>query len=140
MGRRERDALAQVPLFQGLPPRHLRRIADLAKEERLMEGATIVKSGEPGDSFYVILEGEAKVVNESVRTINRVLPGDYFGEISLIDGGPRTATVIAETPMTVLTLERSGFRRVIESEPEVAVKILASIATMLRRLQRSTTG
>jgi CRP-like cAMP-binding protein len=48
--------------------------------------------------------------------------------------------VIAETPMTVLTLERSGFRRVIESEPEVAVKILASIATMLRRLQRSTTG
>ena len=140
MGRRERDALAQVPLFQGLSPRHLRRIADLAQEERLMEGATVVKTGQPGDSFYVILEGEAKVVNGAGRTINRLLPSDYFGEISLIDGGPRTATVIADSPMTVLTLERPAFRRMVESEPEVAVKILAYIASMLRRLQRSATG
>jgi CRP-like cAMP-binding protein len=140
MAKRERDALAQVPLFQGLSARHLRRIADVTKEERLMQGATVVKAGDSGDTFYMILEGEAKVVSPSRRETNRLQPGDWFGEISLLDGGPRTASVIAETPMRALTLKRSAFRKVLEDEPSVTVKILAQIATLIRRLERPTSG
>jgi CRP/FNR family transcriptional regulator, cyclic AMP receptor protein len=140
MPKRERDALAHVPLFEGLSPRHLKRLADLTQDERLMTGATIVKAGEPGDTFYVILEGEAKVVNASNRVVNRLQPGDSFGEISLLDGGPRTATVIAETPMRVATLERKGFLRTLEAEPAVAVKLLGDAARLLRRLTRPTAG
>lgn len=140
MPKRERDALAQVPLFQTLAPRHLRRIADLTREERIMEGAAVVSEGEEGDTFYVILEGEAKVQSRSGRVVNRLRPGDFFGEISLLDGGPRTATVYAETPMTVLTLARRDFLKMLRAEPQVAVKLLSYIATLLRRLERSPSG
>ena len=92
MGKRERDAVAQVPLFSTLSARHLRRVSDLAVEERIMESARIVREGDIGDTFYVILEGEAKVTSKSGRVVNRLRPGDFFGEISLLDGGPRTAS------------------------------------------------
>jgi CRP-like cAMP-binding protein len=138
VGKRERDAIAQVPLFSGLRPRHVKRLSDLTDEERFMEGANVVREGDPGDAFYVILEGEAKVVAPSGRVVNRLLPGEYFGEISLLDGGPRTATVVAETPLTTLTLSRDSFLKTVQSEPAVAVKLLSHAASMLRRLERST--
>ena len=140
MPKRERDALAQVPLFQSLPPRHLRRIADLMEEERMMAGATMVREAEPGDIFYVILEGEAKVTSTSGRIVNRLRPGDFFGEISLLDGGPRTASVVAETPVTVLSLRRDPFLKMLRGEPEVAVRLLAYVSGLLRRLERSAAG
>ena len=102
MTARARDALAQVPLFVGVPSRFLKRLADKMDEQRFMEGASIVRQGEPGDTFYVIVEGEAKVKDPKGRTLSRLIPGDFFGEISLMDGGPRTATVVAETKMTAL--------------------------------------
>jgi CRP/FNR family cyclic AMP-dependent transcriptional regulator len=138
--RRERDALARVPLFAGLSARHLRRLADLTEEHRYMEGSSVVREGEPGDTFYVILEGEAKVLSGARRVLNRLQPGDFFGEISLLDGGPRTATVVADTPLTMLALPRRGFLRSIEQEPAVGVKLLAHAAGMLRRLERSPIG
>jgi CRP-like cAMP-binding protein len=140
MSKRDRDALAQVPLFQGLPTRHLKRIADLSEEERLMEGATVVKRDDPGDTFYMILEGEAKVVGSSNRVVNHLRPGEWFGEISLLDGGPRTASVIAETPLRVMTLKRGPFMKMLEAEPEVTVKILAQIANLIRRIERPAGG
>ena len=140
MAGRRRDVLAQVPLFSELPPRIRKRIGDRMEEQRYMEGTRVVRYGDDGDSFYVIMEGEAKVQSRSDRTINRLLPGDFFGEISLLDGGPRTATVVAETPITMLVLARRDFRTLIESEPDVAVRLLRHAATMLRRLERPTTG
>lgn len=140
MAKRERDALAQVPLFSGLAPRHLRRLSDLTEEQRYMEGASVVREGELGDTFYVILEGEAKVVAPSGRVLSRLLPGEYFGEISLLDGGPRTANVVAETPLTMLALERAAFLKMVEQEPAVAVKLMRHAASMLRRLERPTSG
>jgi CRP-like cAMP-binding protein len=137
--KRERDALAQVPLFSNLAPRYLRRLADLTEEQRFMEGSRIVREGDIGDTFYVILEGQANVVNASGRVVNRLRPGDFFGEISLLDGGPRTATVVADTPLTMLALPRKAFLHVIELEPAVGVKLLSYSASMLRRLERSTT-
>jgi CRP-like cAMP-binding protein len=132
--------LAQVPLFSGLPPRFLKRLADRMEEHRYMEGARVVRHGDTGDSFYVILEGEARVEDPSGRAVNRLLPGEFFGEISLLDGGPRTATVVAETPLKTLVLARRDFRELIGSEPEVAVRLLRHASSMLRRLERSASG
>lgn len=132
-------ALAAVPLFEGLSKRQLKQIADLAEIAQYMAGATLVKEGELGESFFVILSGEAKVKVRG-RTVNRAIPGDHFGEISLLDGGPRTASVVADTPLTMLALPRSGFLRAIELEPAVGVKLLGYVAGMLRRAERSAVG
>lgn len=138
MSDRAREAIAQVPLFSSLSHRYLKRLADLTEEQRFMEGATVVKEGDIGDTFYVILEGEAKVVHGSGRTANRLYPGDFFGEISLLDGGARTASVVGETPLTTLALRRKDFLKLLQLEPHVAVKLLQHTAGLLRRLTRSS--
>jgi len=138
--KRARDSLAQVPLFAGLSPRHLKRIGDLTEEVRFMEGASIVRQGDAGDTFFVILEGEAKVAGPSGRVVNRLRPGEFFGEISLLDGGPRTASVVAETPLTMLALSRASMLRLVQREPAVGVRLLGHVAMMLRRLERSASG
>ena len=140
MTARARDALAQVPLFTGMPSRFLRRLADKMDEQRFMEGASVVREGEPGDTFYVIVEGEAKVRDATGRTLSRLIPGDFFGEISLMDGGPRTATVVAETKLTTLALSRRDFGALLRSEPQVTVGLLKHAAALLRRLERPATG
>jgi CRP-like cAMP-binding protein len=132
--------LAQVPLFASLSPRHRRRLADSVTEARFMEGAKVVREGEQGESFFVIVEGEARVQNRSGKVVNRLYPGEFFGEISLLDGGARTATVVAETPLVTLELTRRAFTKVLEQEPVVAVKLLAYSAGLLRRLERPIAG
>jgi CRP/FNR family cyclic AMP-dependent transcriptional regulator len=129
-------ALAGVSLFEGLSKRQLRRIAEASEIVNYMAGHSIVREGEDGDSFFVVLEGQAKVSVRG-RTVNRTLPGDHFGEISLLDGGPRTATVASETPMTMLVLDRAEFQHVIKEDPQVAVSLMESLARMIRRVDRS---
>ncbi|MGH2629263.1 MAG: cyclic nucleotide-binding domain-containing protein [Actinomycetota bacterium] len=128
--------LAAVPLFEGLSKRHLRKVAALAEMANFMEGAAIVKEGDPGDSFYVVLVGQAKITVKG-RTVHRALPGDHFGEISLLDGGERTATVKAETPMTLLMIQRRNFLKALEQDPEVAISLQESLARTIRRVDRS---
>ena len=128
--------LAAVPLFEGLSKRHLKKVAAMAEMANFMQGASIVKEGALGDSFYVALTGEAKVTVKG-RTVHRVLPGDHFGEISLLDGGERTATVRAETPMTLLMIQRKNFLKELEQDPEVAVSLLEGLARMIRRVDQS---
>jgi CRP/FNR family transcriptional regulator, cyclic AMP receptor protein len=130
------EVLAGVPLFEGLAPRHLRRIRDLAEPADYMAGASLVKQGTEGDGFFVILEGLARVV-VGKRTINRLMPGDYFGEISLLDGGVRTASVVSETPMKVLLIERKRFLKLVRGEGAIAVELLRGLARAIRRTDRS---
>lgn len=132
--------LAQVPLFDDLSPRHLKRLAERMEEQRYMEGAPVVRYGEEGDTFYVIVEGEADVVSPDGRVVATLRPGEFFGEISLLDGGPRTASVVAATPLLMLALSRSAFRQMIEVEPRVAVGLLKHAAQLLRRLERPASG
>jgi CRP-like cAMP-binding protein len=134
------ELLAQVPLFSHLSRRHLRRLADSTTEQRFMEGASIVREGEEGDSFFVIVEGQATVRNAGGKSVNQLLPGDFFGEISLLDGGARTASVVADTPMRVLVLKRNAFRKIVTEDSTVATKLLEYAATMLRRLERPVAG
>jgi CRP/FNR family transcriptional regulator, cyclic AMP receptor protein len=131
--------LAGVPLFAGLPTRHLKRIRDLAEEADYMAGASLVKEGTEGDAFYVIIEGLAKVV-AGKRTIHRLMPGDYFGEISLLDGGVRTASVVSETPLKVLVIDRNRFLKLLEDESGISLALLEGLARTIRRTDRSLAG
>ena len=136
LGKQGIDLLAQVPLFSALSRRHLRQLAEHADIVSFRERETIVETGQPGGTFYVILEGEAKV-KRGARTLGRLEPGDFFGEISLLDGGPRTATVVAQTPVTAIRVFKRSFDKVVAQEPTVAAKILAVVARRLREAERS---
>jgi CRP-like cAMP-binding protein len=135
LGKRGADLLAGVPLFSGLSRRHLRRLAEHADVVSFREGATIVREGQPGGTFYVILEGEAKV-RRGGRTIGTLGPADFFGEISLLDGGPRTADVVAATPVSAIRVFKRAFDRMVAQEPGVAERILAVVARRLRESER----
>jgi CRP/FNR family cyclic AMP-dependent transcriptional regulator len=140
VAKRGTDAvLAAVPLFDGLSNRHLRRIRDISDVVEFMPGATIVKQGATGDSFFVVAQGQAKVT-ANARTIRRLLPGDYFGEIALLDGGERTATVSSETPMTLVEIKRNAFTKLVKEEPKIALGILKGLARMVRQAERPLRG
>jgi CRP-like cAMP-binding protein len=129
--------LATVPLFAGLSQAHLRSVASLAEEVRYSPGRMIVRTGTPGVAFYVIVDGTAKVVRgtiSSARGTWTLGPGDVFGEMALLDGGPRTASVVAETPLTTIRIERAQFRRMLREEPDIALKLLESMASRMRGL------
>lgn len=128
--------LGTIPLFDGLSSRHLRRVRDIAEEADYMQGATIVKEGTEADAFYVIVSGIARVTQRG-RKINQLMPGDYFGEISLLDGGTRTASVNSDTPMTLLIIQRKAFRNLLAQEPAITLSLLAELAKMVRRTERS---
>ena len=132
-------ALGGVPLFENLSKKQMKQVAGLAVIARFMAGATIVKQGAIGDSFYVVLTGQAKIVANG-RTVHRVLPGDHFGEISLLDGGERTASVVAETPMTLVEITQKQFYGMLAKDPEVTVALLVGIARAVRRMDRSLAG
>jgi len=139
MARRDAELLARVPLFAGLSKRHLRGLAAIAREQRFDEGEAIAREGKPGDDFYVIVSGQAKVLRGK-RALGRLTPGDFFGEIALLDEGPRSASVVAETPITVLTINRRPFQTALQREPSVVLKMLEELAGRLRSQERSLTG
>jgi CRP/FNR family transcriptional regulator, cyclic AMP receptor protein len=134
--RKLETVIATVPVFESLSKRHLKRIAGLMSTDRYHDGATVIKQGDPGDAFYVTVEGRAKVVVDG-KTVHRLIPGDHFGEISLLDGGERSATIVTETPVTLLRLSRSSFLKVVRNDPDLARALLASLARMVRRVDRS---
>ncbi len=137
LGRAGVAILAEVPLFAGLSRRHLRRIAGLAEEVRFAAGRTVVQYDSRGNAFYVIVDGRARVMTGySSRAFARLGPGDFFGELALLDGGPRTATVVAETPLETIRILRADFRRMLKDEPEVSLKLLEELSRRLRT-QRS---
>ncbi|NDU78321.1 cyclic nucleotide-binding domain-containing protein, partial [Actinomadura sp. DSM 109109] len=109
MARPSNEMLSQVPLFAGLEPRDLDRIADSFKQRNYSAGDTIASEGSGGAGFFVIGEGTAKVTvhGEDRATLG---PGQYFGEIALLDEGARTATVTAETDMTTYAMTFWEFR------------------------------
>jgi CRP/FNR family cyclic AMP-dependent transcriptional regulator len=128
--------IASVPLFESLSRKHLKKVAGLSTTVDFGAGDTVIQEGEPGDSFYVTVSGQAKVVTGG-KTMHRLIPGDHFGEISLLDGQPRSASVVAETPVSLLRVERSSFLKLVRDDPDLARALLASLARMVRRIDRS---
>lgn len=129
--------LEQVPLFSGLSRAQLSRVADLAQEVSYGAGRMIVRTGTPGLAFYVIVEGQAKVIRGKISSAKgqaSLGPGDFFGEMALLDGGPRSASVVAQTPITTVRIERAQFRRMLKDEPDIALKLLEGMAVRMRKL------
>ncbi|HJR19908.1 MAG TPA: cyclic nucleotide-binding domain-containing protein [Actinomycetota bacterium] len=116
-------ALAKVPLFAGCSDADLRDIAGLAHMLIFDDGATIVPEGEEGLGFYLILSGEAAVV-QAGNEINRIGSGQFFGEIALLEGTPRTASVVALSRTVCLGILRSDFRPLLVRQPRIALRIL----------------
>jgi CRP-like cAMP-binding protein len=125
------NVLADIPLFAGLGRRHLNKVAALGRIRRFHEGATIVAVGEPGDTLYVLLDGEVSVRRRRLPSISRGM-GSFFGEMALLDGGPRSATVVANGPVVCLTISRSGFQKLLRKEPAISCALLTELATRLR--------
>jgi CRP/FNR family transcriptional regulator, cyclic AMP receptor protein len=129
--------LELVPLFSGLSRAQLSRVADLAQEVSYGSGRMIVRTGTPGLAFYVIVEGQAKVIRGKISSAKgqaSLGPGDFFGEMALLDGGPRSASVVAQTPITTVRIERAPFRRMLKDEPDIALKLLEGMAVRMRKL------
>ena len=130
------NALEEVPLFEGLSKRHLRRVAKLAHVRRFAAGSTLVRAGDSGRSFFVLLDGTAKVVRRGARA-HRLGIGDYFGEMALLDGAPRSADVVAESEVLALTIDRSGFSKLLSTEPMLSQSLLRTLAARLRAAESS---
>ena len=131
MARPSAETLQQVPLFAGLEGRDLERIADSFKERKYGAGDAIASEGQGGAGFFVIGEGTARVtVGDQDR--GTLGPGDYFGEIALIDEGARTATVTAETDMTCYAMTFWEFRPIVETDARIAWKLVQALAHKLR--------
>lgn len=134
--RQSATALASVSLFSDFSKRHLNRLAAAADELDFAPGESVVREGDPGETLFVVLAGEGKVIRGR-RKVGDVLPGDFFGELSAIDGGPRTASVVAVTPLRVLRLFRRTLMELIADEPQVTRKLLGGIVRRIRQVDRA---
>ena len=135
LGKGGLDLLARVPLFAGLSRRHLRAMADRADQVEFRPGEAIVVEGMQGGAFFAIVEGKARVTRGK-RTLATLGPGDFFGELALLDGGERTASVVAATPMLCVRIFKRAFDRLIAEEPGVSARMLSVLAGRLRKAER----
>jgi CRP/FNR family transcriptional regulator, cyclic AMP receptor protein len=124
------DVLKRVPLFAGLDDRELEEIAISMKERRVDSGETILEQGAGGAGFFVVDEGEAEVTVDG-KTRRTIGPGDYFGEIALLTGSDRTATVTARTDMVCFGMTSWDFKPLVESNSAIAWKLLTAMAQKL---------
>jgi CRP-like cAMP-binding protein len=125
------DALSKVPLFASLNKRELEFVASRADEVDTPAGKFLTTQGEPGDTFYVLLDGEARVDIDG--QLRRTLePGDFFGEISMLDRGLGTATITTTKPSRLLVMSHAQFRDAIKANDALLIKVLAAMGERLR--------
>jgi CRP/FNR family cyclic AMP-dependent transcriptional regulator len=126
------EALRAIPLFSGMSDRSIEIIADIVREASFPAGASLVREGEPGETFMVIREGTA-TVDQGGRKLRDLGAGDFLGEIALVDGGPRTASVTAVEPVEALVIDRSGFSRLMNEFPVIRFDLVSALTQRLRQ-------
>jgi CRP-like cAMP-binding protein len=124
------ELLKRVPLFERCSRRELGQIAMLADELDLPSARDLTREGAGGFEFIILVEGEAEVVR-GVRVVNELGPGDFVGEIALVSGKPRTATVRTRGPARVLVITASGFRTLMHDIPSIKDKVLAAVTARI---------
>lgn len=129
-GNQKIDLIRKVPLFARCSRTELKEIALLADEIDLHEGKEMTREGAPGREFFVLLDGTADV-KKNRRRVNTLGPGDFFGEIALVSREPRTATVIATSPVRALVITDRSFRRLLDDAPQVQTKVMEAMAQRL---------
>ena len=127
--------LSKVSIFSGCSKRELALIARAAKEVSHRQGTVIAREGERGIGLFLILEGQCRV-SIGGKTKAKLGPGDFFGEVALLDGGPRTATVTALTPVRLVGITGWVFRGLLMEHPSIALKTLEGVAGRLRAVSK----
>lgn len=118
--------LRGVPLFADLDDRSLQAVAVLAREQQHKAGDVLMLEGEPGDEFYVIVDGTIRI-DRGDRTVRSMTPGGFLGEIALVERRPRSATATAESDVTLLVLHSHEFDRLLQAMPGVRRRVRAAI-------------
>ena len=138
---RWRALLTQSSLFHGLDPSALDDLTRRLQVRTRRAGALLVEEGEPGDAMFVVLEGRAKVVlfgeNGREVTLSLLGPGDFFGEMALLDGAARSANVVADEAVTLLQLSRDAFVDHLRRHPQTAINLLGELSRRLRRADQA---
>jgi len=126
------EMLGQVPLFSACTKSELRTIAGFGTRVPIPDGKMIIEQGKRGFEFFLIVSGKARCLVDDVQ-VATFGPGDFFGEMALLDRGPRHATVIAQGPVEVLVLDSREFDSLLEASPSIAKKLLVAFATRERQ-------
>jgi CRP-like cAMP-binding protein len=126
------DHLRAVPLFQGLSERGLASVAALAAEVSFDDGVAVTREGDEGDAFYVVTDGRLEI-SQGGRRISELGPGEFLGEIALIDGHARTATATAMGPVDALCIRRDAFLELLDAHGAVRLAILMALTERIRR-------
>lgn len=132
------EMLGSVPLFSGLKEKQLRSILDSGKEMQFGAQKEIVSEGEDGVGFYLIVEGKVEVRRKG-RVLSELGKGDFFGEMSLIDKQPRSADVVAVTPVTCFGLTQWVFIGMVRTQPDIAVNVIRELVRRLRGTDKALT-
>jgi CRP/FNR family cyclic AMP-dependent transcriptional regulator len=130
------DALLNVPLFAGVSRRRLRKVAGLAEVRTFEPNSVVVQTGDKSDGLYVILSGRARILGRARRHPLRA--GAYFGEMGLIDGKPRSATVVSVGELQTMRIPRAAFLRLLEQEPKIATELLTELTSRVREREKPT--
>jgi len=126
--------LEDVPLLAECTQKQLRAISDISRVVEVPAGTSLTRAGQPGDEFFVILDGSAAVEKPGKKRVF-LRPGDFFGEMSLLDGGPRSVTVRAATSLRVLVIDRKNFQGVLREVPDLTQKLLVTLSRRIRALE-----
>jgi CRP-like cAMP-binding protein len=130
------ELLRRVPLFAGCSKKELRELASRTDEIDLRDGYVLMREGRPGREFIVLVDGTATVTKDG-KKLGDLGPGDWVGEIALLTNVPRTATVTSTSPIRVLVITDRAFKRLVETMPSIALKVLASVGDRLARDTKS---
>jgi len=130
------EHLAELPLLAGVTRKQLKAIAKITEVREVPAGTELTRVGEPGDEFFVLVDGKARV-EVSARKRVSLKPGDFFGEISLLDGGPRSATVVTETPARLMVITRRDFARLLAEAPDLNRAVMAVLCKRLRQAEQA---
>ena len=133
------DLLKKVPLFSDCSAKELAQIAAASKNVKHKAGTVIAREGEPGIGLFVIVSGQAEVTIGGVKRAT-LGPADFFGEVALLDGGPRTATVTASDDMELIGITGWVFRGLMHEHPSIALKTLQAVAGRLRDATKTSTA
>ena len=125
------DHLSAVPLFRGLPESAMEAVADLASETHFADGETVTREGDEGDAFFGVVDGRLDVTRNGM-TLRELGPGDFLGEIALIDGRPRSATVTASGPVKSLVIRRPEFLELMDRYGAVRLGVLMALTERVR--------
>ena len=128
--------LQRVHLFESCSSRQLRAIARIADVQEVPAGEVLARTGEPGDRFFVIVDGAARI-EVSAQNQSRMGPGSFFGEMSLLDGEPRSATVVADTAMRLLVISRRDFVTLLREVPSLTQQMLITLCQRVRSVEKA---